>query len=251
MALAKHLSSTHQPRRRIQRPAGRNPASCAVIGSGGVLRYSELGTIIDRHESVIRFNGAPTLGLYSKDVGSRTTLQLSTLVPWRHWRRRVDAAQLATTRDNALYCHNSWLGNCWLDALKSGNSSHIVNPVLVAHASALLREHRRLGRGSRRASQKLRVPSSGVVGVAIALATCRGVPHVFGFGNLSRDEALCDHYWECRTDQRSYLKRPTHDFAAQWRLLEWLDAVGAIKLHATPPTREQFRLPPGRQRMNV
>ena len=108
---------------------------------------------------------------------------------------------------------------------------------------ALLRLH-----GSRRAS---RVPSTGLVGVAIALATCRSVPQVFGFGNLSTpDEAVCDHYWECRTDQGSYLGRPTHSFRAQWSLLQWLNDIGAIQLHARAP-QSPFTMPADRSRANV
>lgn len=215
-------------------------ASCAVVGSGGILRYSGHGKEIDKHEFVIRFNGAPTLSLYHADVGSRTTFQLSTLVPWRHWRRRVDAVQLARTRDNVLYCHNHWVGNCWLDALQHGNGK-VVNPVLVSRMGSLLRFH-----GSRKAS---RVPSTGLIGVAIALATCEGVPNVYGFGNRS-DGGICDHYWECRTDQASYLGRPTHSFRAQWSLLAWLHEVGVIKLHANAP-HAAFTMPADRPRANV
>ena len=233
--------------RMMQSGAGRRQRSvrhrsCAVVGSGGIMRSSGLGKSIDRHAAVIRFNGAPTFSLYVPDVGSRTTLQLSTLVPWRHWRRRADAAQLDRVRDSVLYCHNHWVGNCWSDALKYGKGN-VVNPVLVAAAGALLRAH-----GSRKAS---RVPSSGLVGIAMALASCDGVPDVYGFGNRSGDgESICDHYWECRTDQGSYLGRSTHSFIAQWRVLTWLNDQGAIRLHSMAPANA-FRLPPGRPRSNV
>ena len=53
-----------------------------------------------------------------------------------------------------------------------------------------------------------RVPSTGLVGVAIALATCDGVPDVYGFGNRS-DDAICDHYWECRTTSALYHRSRT------------------------------------------
>lgn len=148
-------------------------------------------------------------------------------------------------------CHNHWVGNCWLDALKF-DPHKVISPVLVRHAGALLRAH-----GSSLAKRKSsRVPSTGLVGVAFALASCDGVPDVYGFGNRSLGsmaEAVCDHYWECRTDQASYLGRSTHSFLAQWRLLNWLSDVGAIRLHATaPPTRgRSFTLPPGQKRMNV
>lgn len=243
VSLAEQFTKT---RSRLQH---HTPTSCAVVGSGGILRFSGNGANIDQHASILRFNGAPTLSMYHRDVGSRTTMQLSTLVPWRHWRRRVDAEKLARTRDNVLYCHNHWVGNCWLDALNHGDG-RVVNPVLVRRMGKLLLLHhgsQKRREASSRASS--RVPSTGLLGVAIALATCNSAPSVFGFGNRS-DEAICDHYWECRTDQRSYLGRPTHSFRAQWSLLSWLHDVGAIRLHAEAPSKA-FTMPADRPRANV
>lgn len=91
-----------QKHRRNGRKAASRPINCAVVGSGGTLRFSALGPSIDKHDAIIRFNGATTLMPFSDDVGSRTTTQLSTLVPWRHWRRRVDAKELDRQRDNVL-----------------------------------------------------------------------------------------------------------------------------------------------------
>jgi len=139
-------------------------------------------------------------------------------------------------------CHNHWVGNCWLDALNAGNTTFVINPVLVSLVGELLQRH-----GSRRAS---RVPSTGIVGVAIALASCDDAVDVFGFGNRS-DTEVCDHYWECRTDQGAYLGRPTHSFGAQWEALLWLRSVGAIRLHTMAPGAGAFTLPAGRPRLNV
>mmetsp|Transcript_37570 Transcript_37570/g.85548 ORF Transcript_37570/g.85548 Transcript_37570/m.85548 type:complete len:340 (+) Transcript_37570:371-1390(+) len=46
--------------------------SCAVVGSAGHLRHSGLGKEVDRHETIVRINDAPTRG-FEDDVGSRTT----------------------------------------------------------------------------------------------------------------------------------------------------------------------------------
>ena len=236
LILAQQLAASNR------RKVNARKETCAVVGSGGAMRFSSQGREIDRHASIIRFNGAPTLALYRQDVGMRTTLQLSTLVPWRHWRRRVDAARLAKTRDNVLYCHNHWVGNCWQDALRHGDGN-VINPMLVGRLSTLLLQH-----SSRKAS---RVPSTGLVGVAIALASCSNAPDVFGFGNES-ERAVCDHYWECRTDQASYLGRPTHSFRAQSSLLRWLSDQRAIRLHGAPRKGTlAFTMPPERRRANV
>ena len=93
------------------------------------------------------------------------------------------------------------------------------------------------------------MPSSGLVGVAIAIATCQDPPDVFGFGNQS-DVAICDHYWECRTDQGAYLGRPTHSFGVQLKVLRHLSELGAIRLFSDVPSKA-FRLPNGIKRLNV
>nr|XP_043870356.1 alpha-N-acetylgalactosaminide alpha-2,6-sialyltransferase 2 isoform X2 [Solea senegalensis] len=45
---------------------------CAVVGNGGILKYSKKGQEIDSHHYVFRTNGAITQG-FEQDVGSRTT----------------------------------------------------------------------------------------------------------------------------------------------------------------------------------
>ncbi|KAJ8397578.1 hypothetical protein AAFF_G00438540 [Aldrovandia affinis] len=49
--------------------------TCAVVMSSGSIRNSTLGTEIDSHDAVLRFNSAPTKG-HSVDVGNRTTLRI-------------------------------------------------------------------------------------------------------------------------------------------------------------------------------
>ncbi|KAM5135143.1 alpha-N-acetylgalactosaminide alpha-2,6-sialyltransferase 1 [Mantella aurantiaca] len=46
--------------------------SCAVVGNGGILNASGLGSEIDQHDYVFRVNGAVISG-YEKDVGVRTS----------------------------------------------------------------------------------------------------------------------------------------------------------------------------------
>ncbi|CAH1183746.1 unnamed protein product [Phaedon cochleariae] len=49
--------------------------SCAIIASAGSLKNSNLGSFIDSHDLVMRFNNAPTKG-FEVDVGRKTTIRL-------------------------------------------------------------------------------------------------------------------------------------------------------------------------------
>ncbi|KAH7962167.1 hypothetical protein HPB52_014669 [Rhipicephalus sanguineus] len=49
--------------------------SCALVSSAGSMLGSKLGPEIDGHETVVRFNDAPTAG-FEDDVGARTTMRL-------------------------------------------------------------------------------------------------------------------------------------------------------------------------------
>ncbi|XP_053565833.1 beta-galactoside alpha-2,6-sialyltransferase 1 [Bombina bombina] len=49
--------------------------TCAVVSSAGSIKSSALGSEIDSHDAVLRFNAAPTTG-FSDDVGSKTSFRL-------------------------------------------------------------------------------------------------------------------------------------------------------------------------------
>nr|XP_057919785.1 lactosylceramide alpha-2,3-sialyltransferase [Doryrhamphus excisus] len=49
---------------------------CVVIGNGGILKGLELGTLIDRFDTIIRLNSGP-LGEFIIDVGNRTSIRMS------------------------------------------------------------------------------------------------------------------------------------------------------------------------------
>ena len=60
----------------VDHPVGNNTeASCAIVGSSGVLSSSQCRSVIDNHDLVFRMNMAPTRG-FEDNVGSRTSVQL-------------------------------------------------------------------------------------------------------------------------------------------------------------------------------
>ncbi|XP_053541028.1 alpha-N-acetylgalactosaminide alpha-2,6-sialyltransferase 1-like [Ictalurus punctatus] len=50
---------------------------CAVVGTGGILNGSKMGTEIDSHDYVFRMNGAVTKG-FEEDVGNKTSVYVHT-----------------------------------------------------------------------------------------------------------------------------------------------------------------------------
>ena len=49
--------------------------TCAVVSSAGSLKGSGLGSFIDTHDIVLRFNNAPTDN-HTKDVGKKTSIRI-------------------------------------------------------------------------------------------------------------------------------------------------------------------------------
>uniref|UniRef100_UPI00358FC18C beta-galactoside alpha-2,6-sialyltransferase 2 isoform X2 n=1 Tax=Myxine glutinosa TaxID=7769 RepID=UPI00358FC18C len=70
------VNALKQPR--LDKAMGANQddhRTCAVVSSAGALLGSNLGSEIDTHDYVMRFNSAPTAG-FEKDVGRKTSIRL-------------------------------------------------------------------------------------------------------------------------------------------------------------------------------
>ena len=191
------VSLAERLKRAAARPARTSFSSCAVVGSGGSLHESGYGARIDGHDAIFRFNAAPVAG-YERDVGSRTNFVVASHFPWRD---RVRTSRGAATAPNAvLYCFNPWLGSCHYDVLSGvrTKSPLLLNPHLVYLAAMLQRAHA----GSRSASVR---PSTGLVGIGMALSMCSSVS-LYGFGNDSDTSSAgdCRYYWDCRFNVSRY-----------------------------------------------
>lgn len=220
------VSLAERLKRAAARPAQTSFSSCAVVGSGGSLHESGYGSRIDGHDAVFRFNAAPVAG-YERDVGSRTNFVVASHFPWRD---RVRTSRGAATAPNAvLYCFNPWLGSCHYDVLSGvrTKSPLLLNPHLVYLAAMLQRAHA----GSRSASVR---PSTGLVGIGMALSMCSSVS-LYGFGNDSDTSSAgdCRYYWDCRFNVTRYFsgKQGNHDWHAQWRALSALIDTGDLQFH--------------------
>jgi hypothetical protein len=221
--------------------------SCAVVGNSGTLLGSGQGVEIDAHDSVGRINAAPSGGVWSADVGGRSTLRL--LTDWTGMMLKRHPGDTRTSGEGILlYCMASWTGKCHrlgtLPPSASRAKRWLVSPLLVRRLRELL--------FTARASVRPTVlPSAGLLAIAIATRTCSHID-LYGFGDpleanhTEGGDDWCEHYYECLhagsalSTQRRYFSsaHPTnpggrhHDWLAQWQLIRDLTraAQGSVRL---------------------
>ena len=221
------------------RPSPKEHGTCAVVGSSGGLTGSRQGAQIDAHDAVYRFNTAPVGGPYIADVGNRTSVWVASHIPWRSQAKRAAALsrQGSSSEAAALYCFNPWLGSCHVDALGSRKFHGLTSPLLLNPQLAAGMMQMQVALGGKSGGNVR--PSAGLMGVGLALASCARVS-LFGFGNDTdpRMQGHCNHYYDCRTNQTNYFagRMGYHDWHSQWKVLDTLISLGAVRYHA--PTGE-------------
>lgn len=146
--------------------------SCAVVGSSSKLLEKEYGKEIDDHDYVIRFNRAPFLG-YEKHVGKRTDARLigrnwifqenNEIMIHRYNSKKYMQVDIENDVNNDLYAFNIlFMDDC-------DNNLRIF-------------------------SKKRTTPSSGFMGVMMAMCLCNNVS-LYGFWNPETDSEKEYHYY--------------------------------------------------------
>lgn len=202
---------------------------CAVVGSSGILNDPPNATIaaeIDAHDTVVRFNDAPTVG-YENVVGRKTTHRIV------HRDSIGSADRVRETGEPApqlvyMVHHASDLGarNVGVD-LRERNHTNMVNVLAARHAWIINPAHIAQSR-----TQMLHtthyLPSSGFEGIALALALCNGTVDLYGYGASAR----CDRYYSCRATGQSYYAsgRDYHDFTAEAQVREQLEQMHLVRI---------------------
>mmetsp|Transcript_39355 Transcript_39355/g.125552 ORF Transcript_39355/g.125552 Transcript_39355/m.125552 type:complete len:325 (+) Transcript_39355:183-1157(+) len=134
--------------------------TCAVVGNSGSLLESQYGEDIDAHDMVIRFNAGVTDG-YEQFVGQKTTFRI--LNNWDSAPKEAGEVTISTIRNYEI--------KNWVTSIRTNkdrlNSAFMVDPEFLCHAWEWVGN-----RGHK--------PSSGVVGVVLALKACEKV-RTYGF----------------------------------------------------------------------
>ncbi|KFB50816.1 AGAP006903-PA-like protein [Anopheles sinensis] len=177
--------------------------SCVIVASAGSLKRSGLGTFIDGHDIVMRFNHAPTEG-YEADVGSKTTV-------------RVVNSQVVTKPDFKLLTASlfqnvsiaawdpgkfdqslsEWLANPDFNLFENfkkfrtehpQSNFHIIDPRSIWRAWTALQD-------LTKTIIRKNPPTSGFIGLGLLLPVCRYID-IVEYIPSTRMNGLCHYYDE-------------------------------------------------------
>uniref|UniRef100_A0A8D8ESL9 Beta-galactoside alpha-2,6-sialyltransferase 1 n=1 Tax=Culex pipiens TaxID=7175 RepID=A0A8D8ESL9_CULPI len=176
-------------------------ATCAIVSSAGSLKGSSLGSFIDGHDIVMRFNHAPTVG-YEQDVGSKTSVRVvnSQVVVKPEFElltaslfRNVSIAAWDPGKFNQSL--KEWIETPDFNLFENfkqyhqkypGANFHLVDPRSIWRAWSALQD-----------KTKIKIirnpPTSGFIGLGLLLPACRYV-HMIEYIPSSRMNGLCHYY---------------------------------------------------------
>lgn len=207
---------------------------CVVVGNGGVLLGSHLGSHIDQYDVIIRLNNAPVPG-FERDAGSQTTIRLMYPEGAPH-----SAEEYKQTSMVALVVFKSldldWLVSVitkqplslwskmwfWREVVEDiplrPENFRILHPEII-HKTGLALQTYALRPGNM-------VPTLGASAVVMALQLCDHVS-LAGFGyDMKHPEAPLHYYEQIRMDAMA--AQVVHDVSAEKLFLRDLVAAGAV-----------------------
>ncbi|KAK2921888.1 ST3 beta-galactoside alpha-2,3-sialyltransferase 7 isoform X1 [Channa argus] len=207
---------------------------CIVVGSGGVLYGSHLGSHIDQYDIIIRLNNAPVPG-FERDAGSRTTIRLiypegapssaneykkTTMVALTIFKSLdLDWLISVITKQPLGFWSKMWFWKEVVDdiPLKPENF-RILHPDIIHKTEQVLQKYS-LKQGNM-------VPTLGASAVVMALQLCDQVS-LAGFGyDMQHPEARLHYYETIRMDAMKV--QVIHDVNAEKLFLRDLVAARAV-----------------------
>ncbi|XP_072247120.1 ST3 beta-galactoside alpha-2,3-sialyltransferase 7 [Leuresthes tenuis] len=207
---------------------------CVVVGNGGILHGSHLGSHIDQYDIIIRLNNAPVTG-FERDAGSRTTIRLMYPEGAPHsaneYRKTVMVALVVfksldldwltsvITKQPLSFWSKMWFWREVVDEIPlKPESFKILHPEIIHRTGQVLQKYA-LKHGNM-------VPTLGASAVVMALQLCDQVS-LAGFGyDMQHPEARLHYYETIRMDAMK--AQVVHDVSAEKLFLRDLVAAGAV-----------------------
>ncbi|XP_028324524.1 ST3 beta-galactoside alpha-2,3-sialyltransferase 7 [Gouania willdenowi] len=207
---------------------------CVVVGSGGVLHGSHLGSHIDQYDVIIRMNNAPVCG-FERDAGSRTTIRLIypegaprseneykntnmvALVVFKSL--DLDWLTSVITKQPLSFWSKLWF---WRDVVDDipmkPENLKILHPEIMHNTEEVLKRYA--------LNHETSVPTLGASAVVMAMQLCDQVS-LAGFGyDMQHPEARLHYYEAIRMD---FMKaQVVHDISAEKLFLRDLVSAGAV-----------------------
>ncbi|CAB1338492.1 unnamed protein product [Coregonus sp. 'balchen'] len=207
---------------------------CVVVGSGGVLHGSNLGSHIDQYDVIIRMNNAPVSG-FERDAGSRTTVRLMypegaplSSSEYRHTSlvtlvvfKCLDLDWLTSiiTKQPLSWWSKLWF---WRDVVENiplkPENIQILNPEIMHKTGLALQRYTQ--------QQRKLIPTIGASAVVMALQLCDEVS-LAGFGYDLQHPSARLHYYE-RLCMDAMMAQVVHDVSAEKLFLRELLAAGVL-----------------------
>ncbi|XP_004709328.1 alpha-N-acetylgalactosaminide alpha-2,6-sialyltransferase 1 [Echinops telfairi] len=236
-------------------PAGEAQCvSCAVVGNGGILNNSGVGSEIDSHDYVFRLSGALIKG-YEHDVGTRTSFYGFTafsLVQSLYLLGRLGFQHVPLGKD-VRYLHflegtrdYEWLEALLLNQTVKGNNFHWfrhrpqeafrealhLDQYLLLHPDLLRYMKNRFLRSKTLNTTRWRIyrPTTGALLLLTALQLCDRVS-AYGFITQGH-ERFSDHYYDKSWKRLVFYLN--HDFNLEKALWKKLHDEGIIRLYQRP-----------------
>ncbi|XP_047460021.1 ST3 beta-galactoside alpha-2,3-sialyltransferase 7 [Mugil cephalus] len=207
---------------------------CVVVGNGGVLHGSHLGSDIDQYDIIIRLNNAPVSG-FERDAGSRTTIRLVYPEGAPHSANEygktamvalvvfkgldLDWLTSVITKQPLSFWSKMWFWREVVDDIPLGPESfRILHPEIIHKTGEVLQKYA-LKQGNM-------LPTLGAGAVVMALQLCDQVS-LAGFGyDMQRPQARLHYYEDIRMDAMK--AQVVHDISAEKLFLRDLVAAGAV-----------------------
>jgi len=175
---------------------GRVYNQCAIVGSSGSLLNFQLGRAIDRHDMVLRFNGAPTKG-FEKHVGSRTTFRLVT-TPFLTYNEIGETVLHAPRSEKVVQAYRS---RSRFAALNKKAPLYLLDPGFLAWQASSVLEWQ---------------PTVAWTGIMLAMQICRRVD-LYGL-MVAEPEGSPYHYFDTCTNPASVRAKAETDIR-EWTLM--------------------------------